>query len=75
METTKADYYKEKRLQVTYIWNLELRYGSLVFWALILTLAIYLIKIKRFQRFEWTIVVCMLLKYITYAINTSFSAH
>ena len=39
--------------------------------ALILALAIYFIIIGRWQRFEWTIVLCMFLKYALYAFMAS----
>ena len=38
--------------------------------AIILCLAIYIISIKRWSRFEWTIIVCMIIKYTLYVAAT-----
>ena len=36
--------------------------------ALIIALAVYFIKIKRYQWFEWAIIVCLFMKYALYAL-------
>ena len=43
-------------------------YVPLAMDVIILVLAVYLISIKRRERFEWTIVVCMFFKYAVYAL-------
>ena len=37
---------------------------------MILVLAVKLLRNKRLSRFEWTIIVCMFLKYTLYAMNS-----
>ena len=41
----------------------ELLYGSLVMDAVIITIAVYFIFIKSCKRFEWTILLCMFVKF------------
>ena len=66
-EDPYADNYG-KVVDITYA---EAWYGSFVMGALILGMAVYFIKIKRWQRFEWTIILCMFLKYAMNPISTT----
>ena len=65
--TEPEGWYGEKSCIIREFKIQEKWYVSLVMEILILTLATYLITKKRLQRFEWTIVVCMLLKYALFA--------
>ena len=69
MDNTGTQDYK-KKFEIADNFNRRTEtYGSLVMDAVILCFAIYFIKIKRWQRFEWTIIVCMFLKYTLLSIN------
>ena len=59
----EEDPYEERSRRIRDIYDTEEWYVSFVFGTVILGLAIYFIKIKRCQRFEWTIIICMFLKY------------
>ena len=49
--------------------SVEQWYGSLLMGAVIICFAVYLIFIKRWNRFEWTIVLCMFMKYALFAFG------
>ena len=63
--------YAEREGKVIEISDAEYLYGSFIMGAVILGMALYLIKIKRWQRFEWTIILCMFLKYAMNPISTT----
>ena len=69
----KATDYDKKEDKVENVLLREQGYGSLAMCALILGLTIYLISIKRRQRFELTILLCMLLKYAMQAFWTTIA--
>ena len=48
------------------IFNTEQWYVALIMCAVSIVFAVYFIIIKRWKRFEWTILLCMFIKY---AIN------
>ena len=59
---------EEKDQEIHDVVSAQQMYGSLAMHVVILCLAIYIIKIKRWSRFEWTILVCMFLKYLLYEV-------
>ena len=71
MSGTGSDEYQEKWAKVENIYQQEDWYGSIVMDIIVLALGIYFIRIKRWQRFELSIVVCMFLKYFLYAFQTT----
>ena len=72
MSASEDDHYEkpDKKLNKIFYW--ENLYGSLVMCTVIIALAVRLIRIKKFSRFEWTIIICMLLKYSMYALGSNF---
>ena len=61
----------EKKLEkIIKILRREQLYGSLAMHAVIFCLVIYFISIKRWSRFEWTIIVCMTIKYTLFELVT-----
>ena len=67
MAASVEEEYEQKIFKVKSILSFEARYGSLVMDSVILGLAVYFISIKRWQRFEWTIVAFMFIKYAQFA--------
>ena len=60
---TQDDTYEKLDKKVLKLYYVEEFYGSLVICTVIIALAVQLIRKKQFLRFEWTIIICMLLKY------------
>ena len=71
MAASVEEEYEQKIFKVKSILSFEARYGSLVMDSVILGLAVYFISIKRWQRFEWTMLLCMFVKYAMYGITTT----
>ena len=63
--------YENKVQKIEKVYAAEELYGSLVLQAAVICLAIYLIRMKRWSRFEWTIIVCMFLKCSLYELSSS----
>ena len=59
--------YDKKRIELLNIFVWEQWYCSLAMDVVIFCLALYFIRIKRYSRFESTILVFMFLKYALYA--------
>ena len=55
--------------EVTIIHSKEVLFVSIIMLIALLILTIYFIIIKRWQRFEMTILVCMALKYAVHALQ------
>ena len=63
---------KDNRYDVSVIdsiFDFEAYYGCFVMYIVILAIAIYAIIRKRWQRFEVTIILCMILKYAIYTFK------
>ena len=69
MSASEADKYESLFWKAAHMYLKENFYGSLVIETIILALAIYFITIKRWQRFEWTILLCMFIKYSFYIFD------
>ena len=60
----------QKRINKTFdIWMRVQMYGSIPMLLLLAVMTIYFIRIKRWQRFELTILILMFLKYILYSFT------
>ena len=70
--TSKDDYEKRSDFLARFHYY-EQYYGSLVLMVIVIILAIYLIKIKRYKRFEWIIVIVMFINHSLRALITTDS--
>ena len=61
--STEAEYYYKKSKKVERIENQIDLYGSIPILLIIVSLIVYFLKIDRKQRFEFTILITMILKY------------
>ena len=73
MFSTSKDDYEKRSVYLSKFHYYEQYYGSLVFMVMVLILAIYLIKIKRYKRFEWMIVIVMFINHALRALITTDS--
>ena len=71
MSSKVIDDYDKRFVKVEHFYEKEVLYGSIVMDVLIFALAMYFIAIKRWKRFEWTIVACMFIKYALYVFQTT----
>ena len=75
LATDPWDYWGPKIEKVENIITLEDRYALIPMLLVIVPLMVYLIVNHRFERFEWTILVLMTLKYIMSTLDTTEYIH
>ena len=66
---SEEDDYEQKFQKASFYWILEVLVGSVLMVLVVITLTIYLLRLKRFQRFEVSILAFMLVEYGSFAIG------
>ena len=66
---SEEDDYEQKFQKASFYWILEVLVGSVLMVLVVITLAIYLLRLKRYQRFEVSILAFMLVEYCSFAIG------
>ena len=62
LETESADW-GQKAIKVSDVIDIEYKYSLIPMLLVVVSLAVFLIICRRFERFEWTILVLITLKY------------